>query len=356
MTPRERQVLAIIRDEPMASQSDIASRLDISRSAVAGHIMQLTAKGAIRGRGYLLAESPAVVCIGGANVDIQGQSKQRLRAGESNPGRISVSAGGVARNVAEHLTRLGYSCRLISAVGADANGAFLRDQLRGVGLDPDDLQIVTGAATPTYVSMLDADGELAVAVNDMQTLEALDDSLLIRRRALLDACRILVADANLCVEALSFLGDVARDKPLFVDTVSAAKADKVSDLLPRIHTLKMTRAEAIAISGLTIRNRSQHGRLAAWFRGRGVDRVFITLGRDGVFYAADDGEGHVGAPEAATVVAVTGAGDAFLAGLAAGWLDGMDSLSSIARGQSLATASLESRSAVPTSHEARATP
>ena len=84
MTPRERQVLAIIRDEPLVSQADIASRLAISRSAVAGHIMQLTAKGAIRGRGYLLADAPAVVCVGGANVDIQGKSATALRHGESN--------------------------------------------------------------------------------------------------------------------------------------------------------------------------------------------------------------------------------------------------------------------------------
>ena len=347
MTPRERQVLAIIRDEPLVSQADIATRLAISRSAVAGHIMQLTAKGAIRGRGYLLADAPAVVCVGGANVDIQGKSTQPLHDGESNPGSVSVSAGGVARNVAEHLVRQGLSCRLISAIGADANGTFLRDHLRTVGLDPDDLQIIPGAATPTYLSLLDSNGELVVAVNDMQTLDALDAGLLARKRALLEEARVLVADTNLTVEALSFLGELARNRPLFIDTVSAAKAGRITQLLSRVHTLKMTRTEATAISGLTISKRSQLGKLANWFRDQGVERVFVTLGKEGVFFSDDDGDGLVGAPANGSVTAVTGAGDAFLAGLVSGWLDGISTAESITLGQSLATDSLKYRSAVP---------
>ncbi len=347
MTPRERQVLAIIRDEPLVSQADIATRLAISRSAVAGHIMQLTAKGAIRGRGYLLADAPVVVCVGGANVDIQGKSAKRLHGGESNPGSVSVSAGGVARNVAEHLVRRGLSCRLISTIGADANGTFLRDHLRSIGLDPDDLQIIPGAATPTYVSLLDSNGELAVAVNDMQTLDALDPELLARKRALLDEARVLVADTNLTVGALSFLGELARNKPLFVDTVSAAKAGRITGQLPRVHTLKMTRSEAAAISGLAITKRSQLGKLADWFRDRGVARVFITLGKEGVFFSEAEGDGLVAAPASRSVTAVTGAGDAFLAGLVSGWLDGIGTSESIALGQALATGSLEHRSAVP---------
>ena len=109
----------------------------------------------------------------------------------------------------------------------------------------------------------------------------------------------------------------------------------------------MTRAEAMSISGLTANKRPRLRQLAAWFRERGVGRVFITLGQQGVFFADDDGAAHVDAPKNRAVNAVTGAGDAFLAGIVAGWLDGMDSVSSAALGQSLAAASLAARSAVP---------
>lgn len=347
MTPRERQILAIIRNEPMVSQATLAERLGISRSAVAGHVMQLTAKGAIRGRGYVLADTPAVVCIGGANVDIQGRSTRSLRDGESNPGTISVSAGGVARNVAEHLVRGGVPCRLISAIGTDTNGRFLRDQIATAGLDSGDLLVVEGAVTPTYLSVLDKRGELAVAVNDMRVMDLLDAIVLSKRRALLEEARLLLADTNLSVEALRYLGDIGLSKPLFVDTVSQAKAVRIRAILGSIHTLKMNRTEAMAVSGISIRSRSQLGKLAGWFRERGVARVFITQGKDGVFFSADDDEGQVDAPEGGEVRAVTGAGDAFMAGLITGWLNGSNSRDSIALGQSLASTSLGHDAAVP---------
>ena len=45
--------------------------------------------------------------IGGANVDIHGQSLAPLIMRDSNPGRLHVSVGGVTRNILDNLTRLG---------------------------------------------------------------------------------------------------------------------------------------------------------------------------------------------------------------------------------------------------------
>jgi pseudouridine kinase len=55
LTPRQGEILEIIRGDPLVAQQELADRLGISRSAVAGHIMQLTDLGLIRGRGYLLS-------------------------------------------------------------------------------------------------------------------------------------------------------------------------------------------------------------------------------------------------------------------------------------------------------------
>ena len=49
MTNREKEILEIIRRNPLISQKDLAGRLGITRSSVAGHIMNLTDKGLIRG-------------------------------------------------------------------------------------------------------------------------------------------------------------------------------------------------------------------------------------------------------------------------------------------------------------------
>ena len=101
MTQRENEILEILRSNPLISQKDLADRLHITRSSVAGHIMNLTNKGHIKGKGYILKEKDYVLVIGGANMDIQGFPQKQLISGDSNPGTVKVSCGGVGRNIAE---------------------------------------------------------------------------------------------------------------------------------------------------------------------------------------------------------------------------------------------------------------
>ena len=63
-----------------------------------------------------------IVGIGAANVDIMGESAARLVMEDSNPGTLSVSVGGVTRNVCENTARLGLPTRLITTVGEDMYG------------------------------------------------------------------------------------------------------------------------------------------------------------------------------------------------------------------------------------------
>ena len=48
-----------------------------------------------------------VVVIGASNVDIKGRSISAVYSRMKNPGRIKITAGGVGRNIAENLSRLG---------------------------------------------------------------------------------------------------------------------------------------------------------------------------------------------------------------------------------------------------------
>ena len=87
MTKRELEILSLIKADPLIAQQKIADKLGISRSAVAGHIMHLTHKGVIRGKGYILAGSPYVVVLGGANMDILGRPAAHLRIRDSKTAR-----------------------------------------------------------------------------------------------------------------------------------------------------------------------------------------------------------------------------------------------------------------------------
>jgi pseudouridine kinase len=68
-----------------------------------------------------LPDAPVLV-IGAASIDFVGRLKTDLRTGTSNPAQILGSYGGVARNIAENLARLGQPATLLAAVGEDQIG------------------------------------------------------------------------------------------------------------------------------------------------------------------------------------------------------------------------------------------
>ncbi len=107
-----------------------------------------------------------VLVLGGANMDISGSTTQPLVLSDSNPGRIRCAPGGVARNVAENLARLGNTARLLTAVGDDLYGRSLLDATRNAGVDVSSSWVLAGEATSTYLSLHGPDGDMAVAVND----------------------------------------------------------------------------------------------------------------------------------------------------------------------------------------------
>lgn len=317
MTPREQQILDLIRKDSMISQQAIATTMGVSRSAVAGHIMSLTNQGVIKGRGYIVDDAPFVALIGGINFDIHGKSDKVLRRQDSNPGIVHTSAGGVARNIAENLARLGANCRLISAVGNDRYGELLLQQCRDAGIDVQHVQRMSSAQTSIYLSVLDPSGNMQVAINDMAIIEKLGPDQMESCRQMLDRANLIVLDTNLRDDTLGWLANTFSGRPIIVDTVSATKARKIKPYLAAIHTLKANRDEAEALSGLSARTQADRRKLATWIHNKGVQRFFITLGKGGVFYSDGNTQGNE-KPRTSRLALrnAGGAGDAFLAGIA----------------------------------------
>lgn len=270
----------------------------------------------------MLCEASFVVVIGGANIDIHGKSAETLRAHDSNPGSVRLSAGGVARNVAENLARLGVDTRLVSAVGDDYHGKLLMRLSREAGINLQHVQEIAGAPTSTYLSVLDAAGEMQVAISDMSIIDRLTADRLRPLEGMLGEAALLILDTNLSDGALAWLASCCADKPLFVDTVSTAKAPRIAPYLAAIHTLKMSALEATALTGREAGSRTQLAKIAADLHAAGVTRVFITLGERGVFYSTGDARGTTKLERGQRKVHnAGGAGDAFLAGLGYAWLE-----------------------------------
>ena len=300
---------------------------------------ELVQKAHVLDKEHAVAERQRVVAVGAANMDIAGSSEHGLVGGDSIPGRIRCAPGGVARNVAENLARLGLDVRLLSVVGDDLYGRSLLDGTRKTGVDMRGCEVLGGQATSTYLSLHGPDGDMAAAVNDMSILEHITPAWLQRRAARLRSAAALVLDCNLSPDALGWLFAHTPGVPVFADCVSAFKCRRLLPWLGGVHTLKANRLEAQALCGQPVRTDRQIEGAARWLHAQGVQQVVLSLGARGVYWSERTGESGIertgetasartgeagGARTGASgwqaalpvvVVNATGAGDALMAGL-----------------------------------------
>ena len=340
MTQRERQILQLIESNPLISQQEIAEKMGITRSSVAVHISNLTKKGCIAGRGYVLRSGSYAVVVGGVNVDIGGRSFAPLVAQDSNPGTVRLSLGGVGRNIAHNLALLGTDVHLLTAYGDDLHGERVAASCSELGIDLSHALRIAGGATSTYLYLTDHRGEMALAVSDMEICKKITPSYLSSQLPLLQNAQVVVADANLSAESLEFLAENCA-APLFVDPVSTAKAQKLRPILGKIHTLKPNRLEAELLSGVPIRSEQDLERAADVLTEMGLHRMFISLGSQGVYAAM--GSERLRLPNLpGQMVNTTGCGDAFMAALVWAYLEGMDLKSTALAGLAAGAIAMES--------------
>lgn len=323
MTGREKEILDYLRQNPLVPQTELADRLGITRSSVAVHITNLMKKGHILGKGYILREDDYVCVIGGANMDIQGFPSQPLIERDSNVGQVKISLGGVGRNIAENLVRMGVHTKLISAIGDDVYGQKILDEARRIGLDMEDALVVPGAETSTYLSILDHTKDMVLAISHMDICDQLSIEFIKRKSHIIEHAAICILDTNLPVETMEYILTTFKDTLFFLDTVSSTKAKKIKPLLGYFHTVKPNRIEAEILTGVSIKTESDLDKAAKILHDQGVVQAFISMGEKGTFYSGPDGSGIIKAPNV-TIINATGAGDAFIAALALAYLREMD--------------------------------
>ena len=96
LTQRERDIVELLRSQPMLDTAAIAERLGATKAAVSVHLSNLTKKGEILGRGYVVrSDAQSVVVVGGANMDVLARSTAASVPATSNPGSTLLTPGGV---------------------------------------------------------------------------------------------------------------------------------------------------------------------------------------------------------------------------------------------------------------------
>ena len=280
-----------------------------------------------------------VCVIGGANVDINATSSAVFRHGDSNPGHVTVSWGGVGRNIAHNLALLGDEVELLTIFGGGIFAPVIAKACSDLGIDTSRCEIAGAGpardsgkegcggtveadscksesrskandsrsiANAFFVAVNNCDGELIGGVADMKATDGITPEWLSARIEAINGGEVdgpdaVVVDANVPVEAIAWLIDNC-EKPLYIDAVSVAKARKIREAVAAsrrksFFALKCNALEHEALAGLP-----------------GPERIYVTAGAKGLRVIAEGQERDFPALPA-DVRNVTGGGDALLAGI-----------------------------------------
>ena len=326
---KKEQLYQLICADPFISQQDLAARLRLSRSAVAGHVAGLIRDGRLLGRAYVIPSLRPIACIGAANLDRKLRSLATLTMGTSNPARQDEAFGGVARNIAENLARLGAPVSLTTAIGDDASGRALLAHAEAAGIDMRHTLTLDNACSGTYTAVLDEHGEMVLALADMALYDLITPDVLANRQPRCAAPALIVADLNLPRETLAMLLAESRrgqaQAPLVMVAVSQPKMARLPIDLHGLRVLILNQGELETRVGTPLRTDADFAAACAVVQEQGAQDVIVTRGAAGVLFTHAGGVRHLAAPDA-DVVDVTGAGDAFAAAVCWSLFHGSDDL------------------------------
>ena len=248
-----------------------------------------------------------VLVIGGSAIDLKASSGAALIAETSNPGTVSATPGGVGRNIAENLARLGTRVRLVTRIGADAFGRFVLAETARAGVEVTHVQ-ADAERTATYVATLDRDGSLYVAVSDFAAIDTMTPEH--RPAAAFEGVAHVVLDANLPIPVLVAAIGAATEVGAMItlEPVSVAKAARLAAL------------ESVGPVHLITPNEDEYAALAACLDPHRIAaRVCLRRGAQGSRVLHGPSTPQVDIPAVRVppdeVRDVTGAGDAATAGL-----------------------------------------
>lgn len=291
----------------------------------------------------LLDKDAPVLVIGAAGIDVIGRLETDIQSATSIPARIQHSYGGVARNVAENLGRLGQPVRLLTVVGNDASGDALLAHTAKAGVDVSVVLRSQEYPTGHYMGVIDKKGKLKFAVDDMRLMEEMTSAYLKEQSELFTSSSLVFVDANLPKKTLRTSLSLARRAkvPVCADPTSSSLAERLKTFVSRFFLVTPNCQEASVLTGLTFETseRDTATEAARALVNQGANIALVALAEFGVVYATSETTGYI--PAIRTPISdPTGAGDAMTAAVLFSLLNDIELDDAIRLGVSAASLTL----------------
>ncbi len=228
-----------------------------------------------------------ICVIGGSNVDVIGASLS-LKKQDSSPGKISILPGGVARNIAENLGRLGVPTMFVSAIGSDAFGDILTKSLTDVGVYVSGVRHLANKNSSTFMAILDDMKDVEYSVNDVDIISDLNREWIQYCSGIITESKSIILDCNLRHEAMDEIFSIATSK-IYVSPVSAAKSINIIPYLSKVWGMTLTLSQVRVFTGVTIRDEKAAVSAMKILLDMGVKKLAIDMGEPGLLFGEKEG-------------------------------------------------------------------
>lgn len=253
-----------------------------------------------------------ILVIGASNIDIIGISISNIIYHDSNPGKIELVYGGVGKNIAENLHRLGLNAELLTFIGGGQFGLNNQNYFDELGIKYDHSIIDKSKECGMYLAVHNNDGSLVSGVNDFSFMESITKEHFAPLEEYISSFDTLCFDTNLNEEVLCYLIEKYRDKTIIVDGVSQTKVKRILSVIQYIDVLKVNRNELSSLLGKTVDDVILGVKTLL---EQGLKHAIVTNGSEAITYNIERRIYQTLVFEPNIIVSSNGAGDALLSGI-----------------------------------------
>ncbi|XP_035521703.1 pseudouridine-metabolizing bifunctional protein C1861.05 [Morone saxatilis] len=176
--------------------------------ALSREINERKFNGKTRHRGKHSDSQSDIVVVGGINVDFLAKGKTKsLLFGQTNPGSVCQSFGGVGRNIADSLSRLGCSPLFISATGADSHSDAVLNYCKH--MNTSGVARLEEQSTATYCAVITESGELSLGLGDMDIHQQITEQYVSQFEKQLSSATLVCLDGNIPVSTINYVCSIA---------------------------------------------------------------------------------------------------------------------------------------------------
>ena len=293
-----------------------------------------------------------IAVVGSINMDLVVNTDEIPKIGETLIGNELLQIpGGKGANQGITIAKLKKEMTFLGKVGNDSFGETLLESMGSAGANIDHIEKIDGPSGIAVINV-DKEGQNNITVIPGANNEV-DTEYILKNKAVFEKAELVLFQLEIPIETVKFSLKLAKEFGK-ITVLNPAPAQELDDeMIGNIDILIPNEYELERISKVKVTDKDSILKAANVLLGKGVKKLIVTLGSQGVLYIDQQGHEFYKAYKV-KVVDTTGAGDSFIGGFVASYVEDGNIGQAIEMGQKVAALCIQkigAQSSLPTLEE-----